>query len=272
MLKKLSSSKASPEKHSQLIKSAFTGVRTSAITIQNDVVYRSRWNKRGRMFSHISELSYPNSSYVIQKGRLNNVGESILYAAACELGTIIESRPDINKLFTITKIKALNPDLLFFPLGIIDKGYYDRKKSTAEKLIVEYANSEIIKLVDDPEDYNSTIALSQHYLRSGVIGSESSGCIVYPSVESSKISNKTTYNMAILPNVFDKYFSITEATVYCLVHLKEHYQLTPLNKTKDIEKTGDLSWAHSYVEMSKRIKNGLSLDGKYCEELKCIKL
>ncbi len=272
MLKKLSSSKEQPDKHFHLIKSAFTGVRSAAITIENDVIYRSRWNKQGGLFSNTSELGYPNNSDVKQKGRLNNKGESILYAAACELGTIIESRPDIGKLFTISTIKLSNSNLLFFPLGITDKGYYGKKTSSAEKLIIEYVNSEIIKVVDDPEDYNSTIALSKFYLRTNIIGSNSSGCIAYPSVESSKISNKTTYNFAIIPKVFDKYFTFTDAKVYCLIHLKEHYQLTAMNQVTEINNTGNLIWKYSYTEMTKRIKDGLSLDGRYYKEIKCIQI
>ena len=116
MLKTLAASNASPGKHIPLLKSVLNGVRITAITINNDILYRSRWNKETALYRHTDELRYPDKKVITNKGRLNDIGESILYAAACELGTIIESRPVLNKLFTISLIKPLNSDLLYFPL------------------------------------------------------------------------------------------------------------------------------------------------------------
>ena len=272
MLRELTSSRDSPSKHLPLIKSIVHGVRTTAITVKNDTLYRSRWNKGAELFIHTNDLRYPDSRIVKKKGRLNDVGESVLYAAACELGTIIESRPDMNKLFTISSIKPLNPELLYFPLGITDKGYYNRKYTTAEEMVVEYINSEITKVVETLEDYNSTIALATHFLRTNILGVNNTGCIAYPSVESSKISNKTTYNFAILPGVFDKNFMFSGAKVYCLTNEQAHYQLNPLNEVTNINNAGELMWKYTHAEMLNRISQGLTLDGTYCENIKCMAL
>jgi hypothetical protein len=101
--------------------------------------------------------------------------------------------------------------MLYFPLGITDKDYYNCNNTAAEGMVREYVNSEITKTVDTLEDYNSTIALSKFFLRTKISGLDNTGCIAYPSVESSKISNKTTYNFAILPEVYDKHFMFTRA-------------------------------------------------------------
>ena len=270
MLRKLAASNAPPSRHLPLIKSVLHGVRISAITIKNDVLYRSRWNKGTDLYMHTNELRYPDSSAVDKEGRLNDIGESILYAAACELGTIIESRPDINKLFTISSIKPLNPEIYYYPLGITDKDYYNHEISAAEKIVIEYLNTEITKSIDTVEDYFSTIALSKFFLKTKIKDLNSTGCIAYPSAEGSKISNKTTYNFAIAPEVFDKHFVITGATVYCLTNEEAHYQLNSLNEVTEIDKTGNLSWLYSHDKMINRISQGLTLDGTYCENIKCL--
>lgn len=268
MLRSLAESKASPSKHLPLIKSIFNGVRTPAITVKNEIIYRSRWNKGTELYFHTNDLRYPDIKDVKKKGRLNDAGENVLYAAACELGTIIESRPDMNKLFTIASIKPLHPGILYFPLGITDKGYYDRNITAAEKLVIDYVNHEITKIVATSEDYNSTIALARFFLRTKISGLNNTGCIAYPSVESSKISSQTTYNFAIPPEVFDKFFVFTGATAYCLTNEEEHYQLNSLNEVSSFDQTGRLAWRYSKKEMLRRISQGLTLDGTYCENIK----
>lgn len=242
----------------------------SAMTIKNEVFYRSRWNKGLELYHHISEVRYPNTKLIKKKGRLNDIGESVLYASACELGTIIESRPDIEKPFTIAVIKPRNPGLFYFPLGMKDRNYLPSKLTKADQLVNDYINNEITKIVKCNDDYNSTIAMSNHFLKTRFKEELASGGIVYPSVESSKISNVTTYNVAILPKVFDEQFEITGAKMYCLTNEESHYQLNALNETIDIDDSGVLSWRFTQGEMFERITQGLALEDTLCEGIKCL--
>ncbi len=64
-----------------------------------------------------------------------------------------------------------------------------------------------------------TILIGQHFLTKPLIIEKdkySYAGIAYPSVESKFISNKTTYNLAMKPDFFDRYYSIEESIVYVL--------------------------------------------------------
>lgn len=257
-----------PDKILPLLKFCFNGIDIKCQTIKNEYLYRSRWNEKGRIFQNISEVSYKPAYLVNRKGRLNYIGESIIYVAACELGTIIESRPDINKLFTIIKIKCLNPQLLYFPIGMPEERQYYTHLKGVKRQFIELCNREITKLINHEDEYNSTIAIGRQFLNTKLVGygRDEYMCVAYPSVESSKISNKTTFNIAIKPDVFDKNFQITEATVYCLTNEVNHYQLNDLNKTERIE-NGCLVWKYSFEEMNERISRGMLYDGNICENI-----
>ena len=142
----------SPASQLPILKAALTGISMSAASMENDFVYRSRWNVLDRLFTNTSELKYVPKNEVRKKGRLNDVGESILYAAACELGTIMESRPQLYKPFTICKIAVNRKGLLFAPIGMIDKQHGYGTLSPSEKLITDYCNREIPKVVQSPEE------------------------------------------------------------------------------------------------------------------------
>jgi hypothetical protein len=106
-LREHSTTNASPEFLLSLIRPLLTNVGLYGFELGNEKLYRARWNNKPRLFDHVDELKYPPPSSVTEKGRLNNVGESVLYAAVSELATIVELRPELNRIFTISPIDLI---------------------------------------------------------------------------------------------------------------------------------------------------------------------
>lgn len=245
----------------------------SCITIENETIYRARINQDNRLFSYVNELSYPPNTTNIRKGRCNRDNESILYASTSELGTIVEhvsNGMNLDTLFTIAHIKKKeNQGKLFFKEVGIENSQITLDKYSKE--FHEFCNKEFLKVVDkknpSPCDYNFTIALSNHYLNTGVktinpsTGKKEDSnfdmALVYPSVHSKITTNKTVYNLAIKPDVFDSHYEIYEAFSCLLIHEKpeDYIMLTPLNRA--IAKNSELFWDYTYSEMIERAKNGM---------------
>ena len=87
-LQELSSINANPEEYIPLLKLMFNGVPKKAVPLKNEFIYRFRWNSDAKLFNSIYDLRYPPKDNVTVKGRLNDIGESILYAALSELGAV----------------------------------------------------------------------------------------------------------------------------------------------------------------------------------------
>jgi len=270
-LEELANSNESIELQLKSIKSLSHGFLIQGNTIENDWLYRSRWNEDGYLFSHVDELKYKPAHLVEKKGRLNNIGESMLYAAACELGTILESIPKTQTLFTICKIQCLNKELMYFPIGHKGKVKTSLGKNSSDKLIYEYCTNQMQKIVTNPEEYNATIAIGRYFSGTKLIGRVIDGeycCISYPSVESSKTADITTFNVGIPPEVFDKYFKIVEAKVYLLTDETDSYMLNELNRTTEIDDKGNIHWHYSLDEIAIRTFHGQRFDGSINENIK----
>lgn len=250
-LEKLLIKKAEPKYFLPILKLIIKGVPFSAITLKNKFLYRSRFNKSGKLFQNIRELKYPPEYSVNNKGRLNDIGESILYASLCELGTIIESRTSLNKLFTITKFENFeNKQLLFFPIAVEKPQYVPQPKNKKEQLVYDYLHKEITKIVQDRGEYNSTIAIAHHFMKTHVkwdLGHKNAG-FIYPSAVGKEVSNKTTYNVALTPEIFDANYKAAGVTTYFLIDEGENYVLTEVN-TASIDSAGNLTWHKNYEEM-----------------------
>jgi hypothetical protein len=252
-----------------LLKSVTEGGIFSAITLKNEAIYRARWNERARLFQNVSELIYPPAVFA-SKGRFNEKGESIFYGATSELGTIIELRPDLGKLFTITKFsRKSNEDPFFFPLAIRDKAgradayFTPRKKS--QKLLHDFLYEILTARGDDTNAYDLSIMLARQFFGTGIDmpqGKRYAG-IAYASVEARFIASHLTYNVAMQPSFFDQNYQLAETFVYGLTLEETHYQLNPVNHAK-ADGTGALNWRFSYDEMVTRLTSGILLDDDIC--------
>lgn len=261
-LRSLAEKFAPPSDFTPLLNRIMHSVKLHAITSGNELIYRGRFNERGRLFQTLSEVSYPKPEFVKKKGRLNDIGQSVLYAAESELGVIIELAAHINSVFTLSKIKQQQDSkLLFFPVGIAQFERSHEKAVKADSIVVDYLRSEITKQVAHGDEYNATIAIGDMLLRKTVSNSPNhkyTGAI-YPSVKSRIASNTTTYNFAMEPHVFDENYRITESIVYILTNEGTNYQINPINKG-DVRATGEINWKFSFDEMKKRVSDGLWFD------------
>ncbi len=240
-----------PKTFAPTLRLLLKGLSFNGTTLENKFINRSRWNDDGRLFEHVNELKYPPKDAVKKKGRLNDVEESIFYASLCELGSIIESRPPLDQLFTIAKIKKVDgQSLIFFPLAIEKPTFIPIPKNKSQKMIFDYLYGEITKIAKHENEYNSTIAIAHHFLRTKINSDlvQKSAGLAYPSAVGREISNSVTYNLAMLPEVFDTNYRIVEATVYFLSNEETHYQLNPLN-VASVGIDGELIWECSYKEM-----------------------
>ncbi len=177
-----------------------------------------------KLFSKVSELSYPTSE-ISPQGRCNRKGKIMLYASTSELGTIVESVASVmalNILFTISSIKRkgeVNNKLVFKSFGIQEKLNIQGKYS---KEFNDFCNQEFLKIIDknsiSENNYNFTIALNEFFSDGNIVTINANTknkepayfnmALVYPCVYSKKITNKTVYNLAIKPEVFDINYKI----------------------------------------------------------------
>lgn len=273
LLGALARRKAEPNQHAELLRSVLTTVPIKSIPHPLDsLLYRSRWNDKHRLFGHLSEVGYPveTQHWTFPKGRVNQAGQSVLYAARCELGTIIELRAGLKQLFTTITIRARRENILFFPVGILNREFTMDAENKAQLLLRDYLYSEMTKSVEDGDcdSYNSTIAIGNFFLGKEIHSPSNYlqppaeiGGLIYPSVQSRKTSNVTTYNFAIVPRIFDNHFEVIEAKVYCLTDEGDRYQLNELNKTTTISSDGTIHWQFDFAEMKHRVSSGHTLDG-----------
>lgn len=270
-LRRLERKGAPPEGYALLLGELLSGTPVPGLTLPDDyLLYRSRVNERGRLFSNISELTYPEAKIVTKKGRLNDIGESVMYTARCELGTIIEARLKMRQLFTISKIESMGTNPFFLSLGL-SHPYIAAASNKTDDLIRDFLYSIMTKEAKSADDYNMSIALSHHVFQKNIIqagaGIGKMAGFVYPSVQGRKTSNVTTYNVAFSPFDFDQSYRLVEATVYCLTSVDDHIELTDVNRSSRPRKDGSIEWRYTFEEMCNRMSRGLAMEDHPCKDL-----
>lgn len=262
-LHRLTQTQANADEYVPLLNRMLHFLPVTAVPLQNSVLYRARLNETPTLFETVHELGYPPAQYVGAKGRLNECNESILYAALCELGCIIESKPDIGQLFTLATIERRDTTpVLFFPIGVRGRDFSFKAETKTNRLFIDWLHDELSKVVESSEGYNSTIAIAKLFMHKEILGypGEKFGGIIYPSVPGKKTSNTITFNVAMQPGVFDRKFRIRSAQVYCLTSESDCYCLQSLN-TGEIQPNGSIVWRITYEEMIDRALRGINVDG-----------
>ena len=83
------------------------------------------------------------------KGRLNNIGESMLYASNGELGTLVEMDLNIYHYLTISKIRLMKKGIYIVPIGIPWEVYSlipIIPQTRAEEILLDYCKVNLIVL------------------------------------------------------------------------------------------------------------------------------
>lgn len=259
---------AEPNAFQPLLDVILTGHTLDAHTISSEHIYRSRPYEKGRLFGHVDELKYPPARCVTTKGRLNDVGQSIFYGSSSELGTLIEARPERDRLFVVSKIDCIRVDqLMFMPLGMESHNYLSgnaslplKVRNKTNSLVIEFFRDEMTRPVSESACYNGSIAIANRFFGVSLLnyaGSDRLG-IVYPSVHGRKISNVTTYNLAMLPPTFDENYAITQVDVYSLTYEASNNQLVlSLLNTGAVSGNGTVDWQYCHEEMRRRTEAGI---------------
>ncbi len=241
----------------------------------NNPLYRARCNKEigFKLFSNVSELKHPPEHKVKKRGRCNEIGESMLYASTSELGAITElvnMGLGLNSLFTVAILERIYDVVAFIPVGT--SHHKDQTLSKYDRLFHKMCFEELSKKAlqdqDNQDAYNFSIALTKFYLRTGVMlekenkKSDIDLALVYPSVHSGSITNKTVYNVAMTPETFERAYKVSKIVCYVIIHEKENDQLilTPVNNAKVNYSKGDLEWIYSYDEMKERVLSGRGIE------------
>jgi hypothetical protein len=265
-LRQLSKERRSFDHQATLLNDILTGAIIISTTLGNSEIYRARPSEEGRLFAKAEELIYPKPEFATRGGRFNRKNQSIFYGALCQLGTIIELRPELGKFFTITRFRRTSEILpIFFAVGIKQQDRItDMFTPTApftqtQQLVVNFLNSEITKKAVSEDDYDLTILIAEHFMNHDIRmpdGNVVHGGIVYSSVQSLFVSNTTTRNIAMTPALYHGNYSIEETFVYVLTNEPEHYQLTPVNRAT-VDDDGTLVWEYTFEKMKERTSQGV---------------
>lgn len=259
---------AEPDDMRSLLNMIITGRTLIGHTMSCEHIYRSRPYEKGRLFAHVDELKYPPPDRVQVKGRLNDVGQSIFYGSNTELGTLIEAKPELDRLFVISKIECIrNEQIFLIPVGMKKHNYIQGAvnidqgaRNKIDKLIIDFLHDEMTRPASGVDCYNGAIAFANHFFRVNLTWSDGSDRVglVYPSAHGQKICNVATYNIAMLPHTFDENYRITETAIYSLIHnpTLNALVLTPLN-TGTVGAGGIISWQCSHQEMRQRTEVGI---------------
>lgn len=259
-------------------------------TMPGEYIYRCRVYIKGALFSHVDELKYPPSHGVKMKGRLNDVGQSVFYGSNSELGTLIEARPDLERLFVISKIVRKRPSEqpFFIGLGMKTPNYIQGATGAdhpplnrTDKQLTEFLHKEVTRPASDANCYNASIAIANHFFKVSLLQYADSGRslvsfagsnypgLIYPSVHGQKICNVTTYNLAMLPRTFDENYKIIQTDIYTLTHepVGNLLVLASIN-TGIVDTSGMIEWQYTHGEMKGRTETGIFGLDIYVERLK----
>jgi hypothetical protein len=255
----LKKSRGDYKRYIPLIERLFSDVKFKGIDIANKEVYRYRKCNRDDLFYSISDLLYPKPEFVCRKGRLNDIHESILYCSTSELGALVEFDNVINDCFVISKFKRkTNHELICIPVGISNIGFENLKLSKMDEEIMAFCEEELTRSINNESDYDITRAIGDFFFNKTIEGElkYNNMCMAYSSVKGRDVSNTTTYNIAMLPSVFDDNFEFEYVSLYTLSLNQDTIHLHELNRG-ELEVNGEIRWMFDIESMLTRVSSGL---------------
>lgn len=211
-------------------------------------------NNNERVFE-LRLLKNPPSEVLHKYGRANLKYQSIFYASFLFPTLILETRPGVGDLVTITKwkLKKENTPLVVYPVIDYQKCNDYQLRAEFEKALLQYPkelqkaifqnycliSKHFGKYVDKGKDINYIFSAHFadkifHEIHDGQIEA-----IIYPSVQDSGI----TSNIAIKPEVFDEKYDIdeiSESVVYS--NDGNSLFLKRIKSTPKVDSTGKIIW------------------------------
>lgn len=195
---------------------------------------RVREDEQNARLKDYTQLKYPplKNEHKLPFNRASLKGQSVFYAGAGNLPSILETRPELGDLYTVSKWKQKKDTLInhlpiFYHEAIYNRPefekYWERHNDflntldpNVSEVVSEFLNfmTEVfIKKVsrDDKLGYIFSSLFSNYYLTKG---SPQVHCIYYPSVASEYVAS----NIACLPKTLDDYFECVDVKECICIH------------------------------------------------------
>lgn len=230
-------------------------VKWHGITIENNDFYRARFIEKNRLFDNIEELKYPPYNIVKERGRFNDVNESMGYLSTGTLAPWVELDADYYQIMCMAELDFVVRDIIFFTIGV--KGEYTAI-SEEELKFIEFFNK--ILTTPNKKYYNATIAFSHRVFNGGLKVSKESNIslpigILYNSAQESK-TNKHLHNIVIKPQDFDRCFKFKKASYQLMAYRKEEnaIEMVTINEGT-ILTNGLIKWQRDFNEMMNYCNN-----------------
>lgn len=234
----------------------FVGQSFTAAASGNEILFRGRTDI-GRLFTSVNELKYPPANAVKERGRFNDINESLTYLSFVLYTIPLELNVRLYQPFCILKSNLTDHrDLLFWDIGLKEKK--EKGLSWTENKLRNY----FTKLITSPDkrNYNATIALAHQLLnldiRTPSLHKQFIGGIVYNSARESSMNIPLT-NAVTKPDVFDKYFKPLEALYFMLTFVNDTkpYILVSVLNRGQVLANNDIQWNLSYDKMIQECKD-----------------
>lgn len=203
------------------------GFLCSPVRLGGGPIYRARITNEGELLHNMSQVWYKPHSHVATYGRLNDIGQSIFYAADTLPLAVLEVRPTIGSWITIIECMLKDPDNqpLVMELGLTERsagGSHPLKVPCFEKspegraclgsedslqrnaAIRSFLLEQFVRIVEPGSEYEYKISVA---LTSILMASEEIHGLIYPSIATSTEGNLSPgTNIALKPKAVDDFY------------------------------------------------------------------
>lgn len=248
------------------------GYVSRLLQIRYPIIYRARINDTNGPFENTRKLWWPKPECIKERGRLNDVGESVFYFSDSENTAIIEKQPKLGDVVTVIEAELVDQNKmpLVVELGLPEftgksnpnygglapesdfrqMEFMEREGiSQTNPLLRNYLVSEFMKsvAVGHEHEYKTTIAIARILMAPGIIDDngrwvsdiEIDG-LSYPSIAAENLGANT----AIRKESADRLYRPARCTAYRVQERSSdtHYQVGELMKSSSIETDGTINW------------------------------
>jgi hypothetical protein len=248
-----------------------TGYVSRLLNISHPKIYRVRINEGHKLFGNAKQLWWPPPECIKEKGRLNDIGQSIFYCSDSESTAVLEKRPKQGDIITILESELIDPNKqpLVTEVGIHEytgsfnpkyggtppaqdlelKEFTQREGiSNTNPILRDYLNHEITKIVDkgNEHEYKTTIAIADilmnepELIKNGRVVSGVIDGLSYPSIAAQYMGA----NIGLRCEAADQLYKPVSCKVCIIEQVKDiaHYDMGEIQTSKSIETDGTINW------------------------------
>ena len=231
-----------------------TGHARTPYLLNPEGVFRARKNYDIPEFNSVNEVWYPDWSKIDKRyhkeGRCNDIAQSLFYCATELATSIIECRPSLNDVITLTSFASINPQLRakVNPIGVgflqkLDNGYktiFAEHYKAKEGSVDTYNNN--IKIDDFlNEIFHLNVAAGEEWRYrpsiaiTNILLDGEFDAIIYPSIS----AKMTGANYAFKPGFADENFYINNGRMYKVVEITStHCQMQVIKVLDKVDARG----------------------------------